>query len=67
MTADPKAWWAIDSAPENKLVNTKISDIGGERNHAQLRRRGRLWYFADDSMYVYYRPTHWQEIPDGQI
>lgn len=58
---DPLAWWPIDSAPEDVVVNTKISDIGGDRNEQKLKRKGRLWFFPDGSMYVYYTPTHWQE------
>lgn len=54
----PAARWA---APENELVWTKIDDAHGERNLAQLTRRGNLW-FTDpkDGMYVYYTPTHWR-------
>lgn len=47
--------------PDNQIVDTMISDIGGERNQQQLKRRGRLWYYPDDSMYVSYIPTHWSE------
>ena len=49
--------------PEDIIVDTKISDIGGERNHQRLYRHGRLWFFDDGSMYVYYTPTHWSELP----
>jgi hypothetical protein len=31
-------------------------------NFLILRRRGRLWFFSDMSMYVYYDPTHWKPI-----
>ena len=47
--------------PDGVIVDTMISDIGGERNHQQLKRQGRLWFFPDGSMYVYYLPTHWSE------
>jgi hypothetical protein len=53
-------WQKIDSAPEGEVVETVISDIGGERNKQTLRRQGRLWFFPDGSMYVYYTPTHWR-------
>lgn len=58
-----KPWTrCLDSAPpENKVVNTKIHDPSGCRNEAMLVRQGRLWFFPDRSMYVYYIPTHWQE------
>ena len=46
-------------APAGEVVWTKIDDDKGERNIAQLRRSGNLWFFPDGSMYVYYVPTHW--------
>jgi hypothetical protein len=61
-TKEDQVWWPIDSAPEGVVVNTKISDIGGDRNEQKLKRSGRLWFFPDGSMYVYYTPTHWQEL-----
>ena len=54
-------WYEIESAPSNKVVWTKIDD-GEERNRVRLIRKGRLWYFADESMYVYYTPTHWSPL-----
>ncbi len=53
-------WQTRETAPEWDVVETKIHDKDGERNHAQLRRRGNLWFFPDGSMYVYYTPTHWR-------
>ena len=29
----------------------------------ELHDRGRLWFFPDGSMYVYYTPTHWRDQP----
>lgn len=43
-------------------VETKIYDEHGERNVQVLQRKGRLWFFPDGSMYVYYTPTHWREL-----
>lgn len=56
-------WIACASAlpRDGSVVNTKIDDERGCRNIALLKRRGRLWFFPDDSMYVYYTPTHWHE------
>lgn len=54
-------WKTIDSAPEGVVVLTKIDDERGERNVRELKRSGRLWFLPDDSMYVYYTPTHWKE------
>ncbi len=47
--------------PEGADVLTKIHDAKGCRNEQRLKRRGRLWFFPDMSMYVYYEPTHWLE------
>ncbi len=54
-------WIACTDAlpPEGEVVLTKIDDGKGVRNEAPLLRSGSLWFFADRSMYVYYRPTHW--------
>lgn len=52
-----------------EVVQTKIHNQGGERNVQSLKRggNGRLWFFPDGSMYVYYLPTHWRpfELPHG--
>lgn len=55
-------WAEINTAPEGVTVMTKIDDDKGVRNESPLRRSGRLWYFADGSMYVYYTPTHWRHL-----
>ena len=52
-------WQPIGTAPENVVVRTKIHDQDGERNDQPLKRIGRLWFYPDGSMYVYYTPTHW--------
>lgn len=46
--------------PENIVVETKIDDGKGVRNQGKLKRKGKLWFFPDNSMYVYYTPTHWR-------
>lgn len=56
-------WKPIDSAPEGVEVMTKIAGKAGERNEQSLVRKGKLWFFPDMSMYVYYTPTHWRPIP----
>lgn len=45
---------------EGTVVETKISDDKGERNHKELIRKGNLWFLADMRIYVYYTPTHWR-------
>lgn len=57
-----KEWSTIETAPENQVVWTIISDAYGLRNEAKLKRNGRLWWFPDGSMYVYYQPTHWKPL-----
>jgi hypothetical protein len=49
-----------DPPPEGSAVLTRIDDERGVRNEQVLRRRGNLWFFPDDAMYVYYTPTHWR-------
>ena len=45
--------------PHGIIVKTKVHDEHGERNNQSLKLKGRLWFHADDSMYVYYEPSHW--------
>lgn len=56
-------WQPIETAPENKIVLTKIDDANGCRNEQPLKRQGRLWFLLGDNMYVYYTPTHWMPLP----
>lgn len=54
--------------PLGEVVETKIDD-GRVRNVQPLKRggqNGRLWFFPDDSMYVYYTPTHWRATPSTE-
>lgn len=59
-----RSWYRCSSQlpPEGEVVETKIDDADGIRNHQVLKRQGRLWFFPDGSMYVYYTPTHWRPI-----
>ncbi len=50
--------------PDGVTVMTKIDDQLGCRNETPLRPQGRLWFFPDMSMYVYYNPTHWKPIKE---
>jgi hypothetical protein len=59
-------WKPAPDAPENVIVMTKIDDGKGIRNVTTLKRRGNLWWFPDDSMYCYYRPTHFRPHPRNQ-
>jgi len=63
-TPDANGWYTMESAPEHVVVDTKIHDADGARNHAKLRREGPLWFFPDGSMYVYYTPTHWRPVQE---
>jgi hypothetical protein len=58
---DTSPWRSIETAPENVEVMTKIDD-GKPRNEQSLTRFGRLWFFPDKSIYVYYTPTHWRPL-----
>ena len=67
MSETDRAWVSSRDRlpPENITVETKIDDANGVRNKQLLYRQGRLWYFPDGSMYVYYTPTHWRHLaPD---
>lgn len=56
-----QTWQPITTAPEGIEVDTKLDDAEfGVRNVQSMIRRGRLWWFPDGSMYVYYTPTHWR-------
>ncbi len=63
-----RPWQPIETAPLDKIVETKIDDGHGERNVQKLKRYQRtpetrsLWFMPDGSMYVYYTPTHWRPI-----
>lgn len=49
--------------PEGEVVMTR--DSGG---HEQaLKRIGRLFYFPDMSMYVYFLPRAWRSLTDAEI
>ena len=51
---------AEELPPEGETVMTKIDDGKGVLNEQPLKRQGRLWFYPDGSMYVYYTPTHWK-------
>ena len=52
--------------PKNgEVVLTKIDDDEGVRNCARLMRDGRLWFFPDGSMYVYYTPADGAGLSEG--
>jgi len=45
--------------PQNKIVRTKIDEGVRVRDEAKLIRKESLWWLPDESMYVYFTPTHW--------
>lgn len=59
---DTHEWHEIKLAPAEEVVETKIDDEHGVRNVQTLKRSGRLWWYPDMSMYVYYTPTHWRRV-----
>jgi len=47
-----------------EVVETKVVRDGKDFNVQDMKRdgfAGRLWFFPDGSMYVYYEPTHWRK------
>ena len=60
-------WRPAETAPENEVVMTKLDDQHGPRNEQPLKRIGRLWFFPDASMYVYYTPTHWRSLSHARL
>ncbi len=54
------AWRSVadDPPPEGEVV--EVQNNGG----AHLKRVGRLWFFPDASMYVYYTPEFWRSVVD---
>ncbi len=64
MNKTPASWIPCieQLPPENEIVETVISDENGLRNEALLKRIKSLYWLADGSIYVYYRPTHWRRL-----
>ena len=57
--------WQLTSVslpPVGVVVETKIDDDKYCRNQTTLKREGNLWFYPDNSMYVYYTPTHWRYL-----
>ena len=42
------------------LVDTKVDDGHGIRNEQPLIKKGNLWWDKEETMQVYYTPTHWK-------
>lgn len=61
-----RAWIPVtkELPPNGELVETKIDDLNGERNHADLSRHNNLWFSG--TIYVYYSPTHWRRKANTQ-
>jgi len=54
---------------EEKLppAGVVVDTIAPRGTAQQLKRSGRLWFFPDDSMYVYYTPTMWRQIEPSSV
>lgn len=63
-----KIWIKVSKEipPEGVLVETKIDDESGVRNHTLLTRKGNL-YYLDNGAYTYYTPTHWRFYDGGEL
>ena len=61
---ESKEWISVNTIrpPAGQVVMTKIDDEKGPRNQQELKRSGNLYFFPDESMYVYYAPTHWMPL-----
>ena len=59
-------WKPISSAPNGKVVMTKIDDKRGCRNEQAMYRDGGRWWMSDGSTYVYYTPTHFRPLSDAE-
>lgn len=68
LTEIAKLWIKVSDElpPEGVLVETKIDDEGGVRNHTLLTRKGNL-YYSDNGTYTYYAPTHWRFYDGGDL
>lgn len=57
-------WYAVhrDLPPRGLVVETKIHDERGARNHHTLKlvEGNNLWWTPSGDTYVYYTPTHWR-------
>lgn len=54
-------WKDASSAPENIIFMTKIHD-----QESMLKRIGKLWFYPEEDMYVYYTPTHYRELTESE-
>lgn len=63
-----KIWIKVSDElpPEGVLVETKIDDESGDRNHTLLMRKGNR-YFLVNGVYTYYTPTHWRFYDGGDL
>lgn len=52
--------------PPGVLVMTKTHGAAGEQNVQRLRRSGQIWFIHDESLYVYYTPTHWRPLHQNE-
>jgi hypothetical protein len=63
-------WEPISTMPEGVMCMTKIDDENGVRNEQSLMKKSRIlgvtrpmfWVDTEQSMYVYYTPTHWKDL-----
>ena len=52
----------VELSPQGEVVET-ISPSGMQQN---LKLQGRLWFFPDGSMHVYYEPKFWRRREEGK-
>lgn len=54
-------WISVkERLPENNVVvHARMNE---RRVVTDLKRNGNLWFLPDESMYIYYAPTHWKPL-----
>lgn len=52
----------MSSSPKHPLFDAYVEacNYPGKLDEQTLKRRGKLWFTPDETMYVYYTPTHWR-------
>ena len=58
MIVNGNGWRSTESDPPPDGVVVQVKNNGG----ALLKRSGNLWFFPDESMYVYYWPEFWRPV-----
>jgi hypothetical protein len=55
-------WLPASQAPDGVVVDTKVHDEIGARNHVAMVRHGEKWFFPTSELPVHYVPTHYRPL-----